>query len=311
MRIFDQSTNELTHIGKENFLLNRPTGFAKHASRCSLPKKRVIYLQLAFCMFDQGLHVVNVIWSALIASRLMLLLILTVLFLINSGQGEELTASLLVVPPYSNWLLFLAIFAWAGQSWLWARLAIEVHPREQSAVRVDYHIAALVAEILPALYATSIFLLAILQFSRSGKIGLVSLIGVCSLTMFVGLFAWIYQHRELVELTGRPAIPELRYVWIRGEKILRLLLHIQRSERPTFHWWWLAVAASYGWSIAWTVVGIANPLFVAKNIGTLGTVFLVLSVLIPGIATMTIATRRTHIPTLTFLVLAPFLMPAL
>src|SRR5262249_14999210 len=56
-------------------------------------------------------------------------------------------------------------------------------------------------------------------------------------------------------------------------------------------------------------IGIYSPLSVAKSFGTLGTVFLALSVLTPLVSTVIIATRHANIPTLIMLVLAPFFLP--
>src|SRR5262245_26893381 len=244
-------------------------------------------------LFTQGIidawravwRALSALWLSIVASRLVLLLICVVLFLLSSGQGEELTASLLILPAYNNWLLFISVFAWAAQSWLWAHISIELclqQREKQTAGNVNSRgVNPLLIEIVPVTYAVGAFMAAILHLIRAGKVGLVTLMGVCGLSLFAGLLAWIYSYHKEAEITGAmESVAPSRWE-ARAANVVRFLLDIEETERLRFSWWWLAVITAYIWSIVWAVVGIANPLFVAKSFGTLGTVFLALSVLLP------------------------------
>src|SRR4051794_30866014 len=113
------------------------------------------------------------VWSAVMASRLVLILIAIVLLLFSSGQGEELSASLLIAPAYNNWLLFTSVFAWAAQSWLWARISVELtfvpasdlFPTPSAA----QNIKLLIIGMFPVACAVGVFLAALLHLVHAEK----------------------------------------------------------------------------------------------------------------------------------------------
>src|SRR5262249_24489700 len=133
-----------------------------------------------------------------------------------------------------------------------------------------YRIDTLLVELVPIGYAFGVFLLAIFQFARSGKMGLVTLMGVCSLGLFAGLFAWIHNYQRETDLNGLHASNPLVPFAARSKTIVCRLLDVDAADEPRLRWWWIAVPTAYCWSITWIAIGISNPLLLAKGIGTLG-----------------------------------------
>jgi hypothetical protein len=250
------------------------------------------------------------LWAAIVASRVVLLLALVVFYLLHSGQGEELTASLRLVSSYNNWLLFLAISAWAAQSWLWAKIAIllvEVPGHKGAKMRVPES----VRELLPLLYAAAVFGIAIEPLVQAENSGVVSLIGVSSLSLFVGAAAWFYNRRGSQGLSEIAKTSLLR----RGSEYFisatAFLLNLKGDLRGEAANWWTAVLASFCWSIIGFGIGTTYTLEVGRALGTLGTTFFAISILLPLLAVASLATRLTRVPIVTFLILAPFVLPAI
>jgi len=253
----------------------------------------------------------RVLWKAIIASRLVLILIVLVLVLLNSGQGKELSVSLLISPAYNDWLLFLAVFGWACQNWLWSRVSIELALGQPRIVTpITRYAQFLIVQTLPVVFAVAAFLVAILQLIRADKFGLVVLIAACSLSLFVALGTWINNYQSEAKVSGIRAKPAQARRALLASKVLRTLLNLRGPESINIDWWWLAILAAYTWSIAWIVIGIANPLLVARGFGSVGIVLLALSALMPIAATAIIATRNTRFPILLALFLAPFVPPS-
>jgi hypothetical protein len=257
-------------------------------------------------------YVLGAIWSAVLAIRVVLVLIALVVMLLSSGQGEELSASLLIAPAYNDWLLFLSVFAWAAQSWLWARISLELAFDQTSDARaITRHVSSLIVQGAPIVCAIGAFLAAILHFIRAEKFNLVLLIGVCAVALFFALAAWIHNYQRATEMARGQQKNEQGPFKRRSLGALCLLLHIGKADRIRFIWWPQAVIAAYAWCIAWIFIGVRDPILVANGFGTVGTVLLALSVLLPILATAIISTRRANFPTFLTLFLAPFVLPSL
>jgi Patatin-like phospholipase len=248
------------------------------------------------------------LWEALFASRIVLFAILIIFYLLHSGQGEELIASLTLVSTYNSWLMFASIFAWAAQSWLWSSLAISLAVKD-SLQWANGSGPDLTRRIAPLIFAAAVFGVAVEPLILAERAGVVSLIGVASLSMFGGIAAWFYLD-ERNDASARSAQTSQLQKYLVSS--FAFLLDAQGAEeKQQIAQWSTAILASLCWSALGLGAGIIFTLGVGSALGTVGTVFFATSLLLPLGAAASIATRRTRIPILIILSLAPFLLPAI
>lgn len=243
------------------------------------------------------------LWHDVYSSRIVIFSIVVVFYLLHSGQGEELTSSLVLVPSSGSWLLFVSIAAWAAQCWLWARLAIALNERD----RADTD-ATLLDEVLPLILAIIVFLIALEPFLRTEKTGVISLIGISCFCLFGGAAMWVLQpSRAGARVESSP--PGTSQAPL--QSLLAFVLDIRAEDQPRFARWRPAIMLSFAWSLSGLVLGAVFTLQLGKILGTLGTVFSVSSILLPVVAAAAISERRTNFPVLWAVLLAPFLLPAI
>jgi hypothetical protein len=243
------------------------------------------------------------LWHDVYASRVVIFSIVIVTYLLHSGQGEELTASLVLLPSSRSWLLFFSIAMWAAQTWLWSRVAIEFGRMDAGALR-----GPLSEELLPFILAIAVFLVALEPFVRAERTGVISLIGISCFCLFLGTAMLVRSPNDSDVLT--PTLPlQNRSTWL--SRALQFIMDVRRDDRARFERWRSAILLSLAWSLGGLLFGAIFALQFGKLLGTLGTVFLASSILLPFVAIAALCARRTDFPVLWGVLLAPFLLPTL
>jgi hypothetical protein len=241
------------------------------------------------------------LWSDVYACRVVISSILIIFYLLHSGQGEELTSSLVLVPSSGSWLLFISIAAWAAQCWLWSRVAIALNKTDKKDAEAN-----LLDEVLPLALATAVFLIALEPFVRAEKTGVISLIGISCFCLFVGAATWVLQPSRTDPRLDPPQPLTAPALWP-----LAFILDIRIEDRTRFAKWRSSIATSFVWSLCGLILGAVFTLQLGKILGTLGTVFWASSILMPFAAAAAISARRTNFPVLWAVLLAPFLLPTI
>ena len=246
--------------------------------------------------------------GAVFASRSVLFFLVVVLCLLHSGQGQELTSSLVLVTSYNNWLLFVSVSAWAAQNWLWSRIAISLWNRHGDRI-FEGKGPGWTSTLIPLGFAAATLVISLEPLIKAENTGAVSLIGVASVALFAGIAAWFSLGRSgnatVWDNNYRPSWHHLVVTNIAA------LLSLVKDEQESIAPLWPAIVGSLAWSIAGLFAGIAFTLELASVLGTLGAVYFAISILVPVAAIASISARRTRIPVLTMLALAPFVLPAL
>jgi len=243
------------------------------------------------------------LWHDVYASRVVIFSIVIVTYLLHSGQGEELTASLVLLPSSRSWLLFLSIAIWAAQTWLWTKVAIVLGRTDGGALR-----GQLSDELLPFILAVVVFLVALEPFVRAEKTGVISLIGISCFCLFLGA-AMLVRSPSDADLPN--PIPPLKDRGTGLSRALQFMMDVRREDRARFERWQIPVLISLVGSLSGALFGAIFALQFGKFLGTLGTVFLASSILLPFVAIAAICARRTDFPILWGVLLAPFLLPTL
>lgn len=231
----------------------------------------------------------------------MIFSIFGVFYLLHSGQGEELTSSLVLVPSSGSWLLFISIAAWSAQCWLWSSLAIALDSDDKEPD------VTLLDGIVPLILATIVFLIALEPFIRTEQTGVISLIGISCFCMFVVIARWLLQSSEPKskgssrDQTGRTPVGSF----------FDFTLDIDPDEELQFAKFRNGVIVSLTGSVVCLVLGSIFTLELGKLLGTLGIVFLASAILLPFVAGAAISARRTNFPVLWVVLLAPFLLPSI
>ena len=82
-------------------------------------------------------------------------------------------------------------------------------------------------------------------------------------------------------------------------------------QQRQFNAWWRFVTLSYLGAAMAAVIGFVFPGSVGSSLGTTGTAFLAITILVPLVTTLAVATRRARFPTITFVAIVPFMLPAI
>ncbi|WGD48566.1 hypothetical protein QA641_23200 [Bradyrhizobium sp. CB1650] len=246
------------------------------------------------------------LWRDVYASRVVIFSIIVVAYLLHSGQGEELTASLVLVPSSRSWLLFILIAVWAAQCWIWARVAIALDTRDSRTFPEPFP-----AETLPFLLAMIVFLVALEPFVRAEKTGEMSLIGISVVCLFFGAAKWIRRPDDAGLSTPKSLLSPVGWQRNPLSSVIRFIMDVRSEDRVHFEMWRRAILFSLAWSLTGLLVGAILALQLGRQLGTLGTVFFASTILLPIISIGAISARRTDFPILWGVLLAPFLLPTL
>lgn len=245
------------------------------------------------------------LWRDVYASRVVIFSIVVVAYLLQSGQGQELTASLVLLPSSRSWLLFLSIAGWAAQCWLWARVAITLDRMGSAEFAAPFS-----AQFLPFLLAIIVFLVALEPFVRAEKTAEMSLIGISCVCLFFGAAVWIRRPGNAWLSAPSPAnAPSVGRDPL--SSVLWFIMDVRSDDRGGFERWRRAILVALAWSLIGLLLGSIFALQLGKLLGTLGTVFFASSILLPFIAIGAISARTTDFPILWGVLLAPFLLPTL
>jgi hypothetical protein len=233
------------------------------------------------------------LWRDIYASRVVIFSIVVVAYLLHSGQGEELTASLVLVPSSRSWLLFFSIAIWAAQCWLWARVAIALDGIDTRNLR-----GPLSEELLPFLLAVLVFLIALEPFVRAEKTGVISLIGISCFCLFLGAGMLIRRPSDADLPNASLAVPPAQKRARPFSSAILFVMDVRSEDRAQFEIWRSTILTSLAWSLGGLLFGAIFALQLGKLLGTLGTVFLASGILLPFIAIAAICARRTDFPIL-------------
>jgi hypothetical protein len=240
------------------------------------------------------------LWRDIYASRVVIFSIIAVAYLLHSGQGEELTASLVLVPSSRSWLLFISIAIWAAQCWLWTRVSVAFNAKGSTMLH-----GPIPEDLLPLLLAMLVFLVALEPFVRAERTGEMSLIGISCVCLFFGAVIWrsSQDHAGLIDLKPRTSSSL--------SNAIQFIMDVRTEDRALFETWRHAILGSLVWSLTGLLLGGVFALELGKLLGTLGTVFFASTILLPFISVAAISARRTNLPILWGVLLAPFLLPTL